>query len=252
MGTQILVAGGKGVLGSWEARARWVKGLMVVEIAVGLRAKAAVHTCTVCISMWRKLALEGRHDSAELDSLPRISMRACTGLDSSVAASRDSGAGCPVGTACMPYTAWMCKSALHVCSCMHHVDITHCFIAHCFIAATYHGTTLPDSQTATCACSNEHECRKDSRATQPQACPAQLDTGPERSHLDFWAYDIPAELPLQKRCNIGGVHLDGSCFGSCLRVVVIQAAHSAQQPCEEVAVLYASLTQPNAQALCSD
>ena len=43
----MLVAGGKVVLGSCEASAKWVKGLMVVEIAVGLRAKAAVHTCTV-------------------------------------------------------------------------------------------------------------------------------------------------------------------------------------------------------------
>ena len=116
MGTQILVAGGKGVLGSWEARAKWVKGLMVVEIAVGLRAKAAVHTCTVCISMWRKLALEGRLNSAGLDSLPRMFMRACTGLDSSVAASRDSEADCPVGTACMSHLAWMFESALHACS----------------------------------------------------------------------------------------------------------------------------------------
>ena len=100
MGTQILVAGGKGVLGSWEARARWVKGLMVVEIAVGLRAKAAVHTCTVCISMWRRLVPEGRHDSAGVDSLPRMVMRVCTGLVSSVAASSDSRAGCPGGVAC--------------------------------------------------------------------------------------------------------------------------------------------------------
>lgn len=109
MGTQIPVAGGKGVLGSWEARARWVKGLMVVEIAVGLRAKAAVHNCTVCISMCRRVALAGRHDSAGAESLPRMVMSACTGLESSLAASRDSGDGCPTGAACTDVQHGSCR-----------------------------------------------------------------------------------------------------------------------------------------------
>lgn len=73
-----------------------------------------------------------------------------------------------------------------------------------------------------------------------------------RSNLDFWPYDIPAELPLQKCCDIGGVDLDGSCFCSCLWVVVIETAHCAQQPSKEVAVLHASLTHADAQTLCSD
>lgn len=100
MGTQILVAGGKGALGSCEARARCVKGLMVVDMAVGLRANAAVHSCTVYTSMWRMVALGGRLGSCEVESLPRMAIRACTGLDSSVAARRDSGAGFWAGTAC--------------------------------------------------------------------------------------------------------------------------------------------------------
>ena len=73
---------------------------MVVEMAVGLRAKAAVQSCTVCISMWRMVAVEGRHGSCEVASLPRMAIRACTGLESSVAASSDSGAGFLAGTAC--------------------------------------------------------------------------------------------------------------------------------------------------------
>jgi hypothetical protein len=92
----MLAAGGKGVL---EARAKWVRGLMVVEIAVGLRANAPVQSCTVCCSMWRMVALEGR-DACEGESLPRMAMRVFKGLVSSVAAKRDSGAGSVDVTAC--------------------------------------------------------------------------------------------------------------------------------------------------------
>ncbi len=92
----MLAAGGKGVL---EARAKWVRGLMVVEIAVGLRANAPVQSCTVCCSMWRMVALEGR-DACEGESLPRMVMSVFKGLVSSVAAKRDSGAGSVDVTAC--------------------------------------------------------------------------------------------------------------------------------------------------------
>ncbi len=95
----MLAAGGKGVLGSWEARAKWVRGLMVVEIAVGLFAKAPVHSCTVVCSMCRIVALDGR-EACGGESLPRIAIRLFNGLDSSVAANRDSGAGWADVTAC--------------------------------------------------------------------------------------------------------------------------------------------------------
>ena len=72
----MLAAGGKGVLGSCEAKAKWVRGLMVVEMAVGLRANAAVHSCMTCDSMRRMVALEGIGGSLDGDSLPRIAMRA--------------------------------------------------------------------------------------------------------------------------------------------------------------------------------
>lgn len=92
-------AGGKGDLGSWEARAKWVRGWMVAEIAVGLRANAPVQSCTVCCSMWRMVALDGRA-ACTGESSPRIAMRAFTGLDSSVAARSDSGTVLVEVTAC--------------------------------------------------------------------------------------------------------------------------------------------------------
>ena len=64
---------------------------MMLEMTVGLLAKAPVHSCTVCCKIWRMVAVLGPgctdgEDDKMLASA--LSAGAC-----SVAASRDSGAG---------------------------------------------------------------------------------------------------------------------------------------------------------------
>ena len=95
----MLAAGGKGVLGSWEARAKCVKGCMVVLMAVGLHANAPVHSCIVCCSICLMVASDGR-DDRRLELSPKMCIKALTGPDSSTAARRDF---CPVLFCCTAY-----------------------------------------------------------------------------------------------------------------------------------------------------
>lgn len=65
---------------------------MVVEMTVGLRAKAPVHSCTVRCRVWRIVAVLGSCEEADVGD-PKIDIRLFSGLACWRAANSDSGAG---------------------------------------------------------------------------------------------------------------------------------------------------------------
>ena len=85
-------AGGNTDLLICDARAKCVKGLIVVEMTVGLLANAPVQSCTVRCRICRIVAEAGTAEDTDWGH-PKIDMRLFIGPLCSVAASRDSGAG---------------------------------------------------------------------------------------------------------------------------------------------------------------
>ena len=83
-------AGGNTDLLSFDARARCVKGLIVVEMTVGLLANAPVQSCTVRCRICRIVAEAGTAEDTDWGH-PKTDMRVFIGVLFSVAASRDSG-----------------------------------------------------------------------------------------------------------------------------------------------------------------